>query len=137
MDAEQQKLLLKGSWYSFHQTFFASKEKFEPTHAISAIPETVLSSAIQEKAVDNVAIISQILQKRLPWKPKCLNLALVAQYLLRKQRIETTLHIGFRLGEVSGEIGGHAWLTIGDRVITGWLPDLALHKELFKKVNHH
>lgn len=92
-------------------------------------PETTNLTDDQKRTVGNVARVIRIIDKRAPWTPMCLNLALVAKLLLYNRGIETSLHIGFK-SRITTKYEGHAWLTIGDKLITGWLKDLEDYKEL-------
>ena len=49
---------------------------------------------------------------------KCLVQATVAQYLLKKRGIATTLYLGVCKGE-DGEMKAHAWLRYGQWLVTG------------------
>jgi len=93
-------------------------------------PITTLSLA-QRKQVIWMQNAMRILEHRAPWKPMCLNRAVVAKRLLQKQGIETTLHIGFKArGSETEEFEGHAWLTIKRYFITGLIPQLPQYKKL-------
>ncbi|MEG0711156.1 MAG: lasso peptide biosynthesis B2 protein, partial [Niameybacter sp.] len=53
-----------------------------------------------------------------PWESKCLVQAMVAQYLLKRRRIATTLYLGVAKGS-EGELKAHAWLRCGQMIVTG------------------
>lgn len=53
-----------------------------------------------------------------PWQSKCLVQAIVAQHLLKKYHLGTTIYFGIAKDE-SGKILAHAWLRYGSMVVTG------------------
>ena len=57
------------------------------------------------------------------WESKCLVRALVAQKLLCKKKLETTLYLGVRQDE-NGAMLAHAWLRWGKGIVTGGDVDL-------------
>lgn len=70
-----------------------------------------------------------------PWESKCLVQAIVAQYLLKKKHISTTLYLGVCRAE-SGELKAHAWLRCGEMIVTGEYYK-AGYKEVSKFSNEH
>lgn len=58
------------------------------------------------------------------WKTECYTQALTAKILLRRRNISSVLTIGFMKDE-AGNYKGHAWLTCGDIIVTGNLPNLS------------
>lgn len=54
---------------------------------------------------------------KTPWKSKCLVKALVAQKLIFKKGIHTTLYLGVEKADT--KMTAHAWLRCGDVYITG------------------
>ena len=57
------------------------------------------------------------------WESKCLVRALVAQKLLRKKNIHSTLYLGVRQ-DTDGKMLAHAWLRWGRYIVTGGNEDL-------------
>lgn len=55
---------------------------------------------------------------RVPWRSDCLVQALAAQHWLDARRIPSSLWIGVRTDCASG-FEAHAWLKVGDLVVTG------------------
>ena len=53
----------------------------------------------------------------LPWRSDCLVQAIAARRWLAGLGIASTLHMGVRKDEQS--LGAHAWLSVGDTVVTG------------------
>ncbi len=54
----------------------------------------------------------------LPWRADCLIQAIAAQRWLRRQGVTSQIVIGTKRGD-DGEFLAHAWLKLGDRIITG------------------
>jgi len=69
-----------------------------------------------------------LLEKFAPWKPMCYNRALTAKKLLKQQKIEVRMHIGFRKKE--DVFDGHAWITYKGKIVTGYLKILDKFQEL-------
>ena len=53
-----------------------------------------------------------------PWDSKCLVQAVVAQHLLRRRGIKSTLYLGVAKDPVEG-LKAHAWLRVGRQTVTG------------------
>lgn len=70
----------------------------------------------------------KLLEKFAPWKPKCYNRALTTKNLLDKKGIHSNIHVGFR--KKDGEFDGHAWITYKGKLVTGFIPDIHMFKEL-------
>ena len=66
----------------------------------------------------DVKEIMDLLQRRLPWKFKCLPRALAAKKLLNGLGCPCTLYCGVALDE-DGKMGAHAWLRCGNLYVTG------------------
>ena len=94
------------------------------------LPETMLTTSKQKRQVLQMTKVMRMLEQRAPWTPMCLNRAVVSKKILRKQGIETTIHVGFKPRESTKEFEGHAWLTIGHFFITGHIPQLKTYQEM-------
>ena len=92
--------------------------------------ETTLESTAQLSIVKDVTKIMRIIGKRAPWNPMCLNLSYVTKKILREYNIESTFRLGYMEGQPSTKMKGHAWVTIGDELVTGWLADLHEYVEM-------
>ena len=55
----------------------------------------------------------------MPWRSDCLVQALAAQRWLARKGVPSCLQIGSRKTEMIG-FEAHAWLSVGDLVVTGW-----------------
>lgn len=56
--------------------------------------------------------------RHVPWQAACLPQALAAKLMLGLRGLGSTVHLGARFDEV-GDLAAHAWLTCGDKVVTG------------------
>lgn len=65
-----------------------------------------------------VSQIVDLVSHHTLWESKCLVQAIVAQYLLKKKHISTTLYLGV-CRDKSGELKAHAWLRCGQMIVTG------------------
>jgi hypothetical protein len=55
--------------------------------------------------------------RRAPWRAKCLEQALVAQWMLRRRSVPATLHYGITRSE--GRLLAHAWVRAGAIAVIG------------------
>jgi len=131
MSHSRKQLLLKSAFYSLLMEYYirGNKKKKLSQYKKNA-EDTAITSVEQRRRISDVSKTIKIIDKRAPWKPMCLNLALVAKLLLKHRNIETTIRIGFKPRETGKEFEGHAWLTSEDQIITGWLKDLEDYREL-------
>ncbi len=75
-------------------------------------------SPSERKLVERVAFIIPALARRLPWRADCMVQAMAAQRWLRRAGIASTMTIGVRK-DVRDGFGAHAWLMVGDVIVTG------------------
>lgn len=68
--------------------------------------------------VDRVAFIIPRVAARLPWRADCVVQAMAAQRWLGRAGVETRLELGVPK-EKQANFQAHAWLTAGDRIVTG------------------
>ena len=55
--------------------------------------------------------------RRLPWRALCFEQGLAAFALLRRRRLEATLHYG--AATIDGELKAHVWVTSGETEVVG------------------
>jgi hypothetical protein len=67
---------------------------------------------------DSIGWAVSVLARRVPWDGRCLAQALAATAMLRRRGVEGTVSFGVRSGESAG-FEAHAWLRVGQRVVTG------------------
>ena len=75
-------------------------------------------SQAQADVIARVAFIVPRVGANLPWRSDCLVQALAAQRWLAGHGIGSDICIGVRK-PAGQEFGAHAWLKVGDRVVTG------------------
>jgi len=86
-------------------------------------PPVVELSPIQLILISRVQLAVARVHRYVPWNTECYTQALTAKYLLQQRGIPSLLTIGFKKDE-SGEVQGHAWLTINEWAVTGMRHDL-------------
>jgi len=129
-------ILLKAMIYSLWAEIFV---KFNMLYllkkSIKNKEETQLRSNAQLSIVRDVRKTMQIISRRAPWNPMCLNLSHVTKKILREYQIESTFHLGYLQGRPKEKMEGHAWVTIDDKLVTGWLPNLNDYVEMVHPEN--
>lgn len=86
----------------------------------------------EAQTVGQVARLVHAVAGRMPWDANCLNRALAAMSLLKHRRISSTLYFGVRKGQETRGMDAHAWLLVGDVVVTG-----AEEKQTFVPLLHY
>lgn len=72
----------------------------------------------QSALVDRVAYVIPRVAARMPWRADCLVQALAAERWLNGEKIATLLTLGIPK-EKQAAFEAHAWLSVGDRIVTG------------------
>ena len=72
----------------------------------------------QDGLVERVAYAIPRVAARVPWRADCLVQASAARRWLALHRIESTIHFGVPKDKQPA-FEAHAWLTVGERVVTG------------------
>lgn len=80
--------------------------------------KTALLDDQQAALVDRVAYVIPRVAARLPWRADCLVQALAAERWLARAGIATMLTLGVPRAK-RPEFEAHAWLSAGDRIVTG------------------
>jgi hypothetical protein len=75
-------------------------------------------TGIERAIVQRTSWAVQAVARRAPLGFVCLPQAMAAKWMLRRQKLESTLYLGLRRGD-EANIAAHAWLRAGDRVLTG------------------
>lgn len=55
--------------------------------------------------------------RRLPWRVKCFEEGLAAHWLLRRRKLDSSLHYG--AATIDGELKAHVWVTSGETPVVG------------------
>lgn len=80
-----------------------------------------------EEQLRNIFMIRRMIRsvsRHVIWKSKCFDQALAALFLLSKLQLPTTFYFGVQPKGESFE--GHAWLRVGENIVTGDLGEVAL-----------
>lgn len=86
---------------------------------IAASPVAIINlDARETELVRRIAYMIPRVAARLPWRADCLVQALAAQSWLSRHRIRTSLTLGVPRNKPVDFVA-HAWLTAGDRIVTG------------------
>jgi hypothetical protein len=67
----------------------------------------------------NIKVKVLLVCKNTPWESKCLVQAVTCKQLLLKKGIHTNLFLGVWKDENATEMKAHAWLKLGDVILTG------------------
>lgn len=80
-------------------------------------------SAQQYQTIVIIQTVLRVMPKYLPWKSACLDQAMVAQKLLKRRGLSTTVYVGFTHDSYRNFIG-HAWARCGRCWIVGYQPSV-------------
>ena len=136
-DSDLKMILWQSFYLSMYYEFNLAFKKFKPIqHLYINSEEEQIISKKKLGILLNARKANSLLKKYAPWRPKCYNLALTTKHLLKKKDITTTLHIGFR--KKNQKMDGHAWLSHGKIIVSGYIPDLKDFNEmtLLSKESH-
>lgn len=75
-------------------------------------------TARDRRIVQRIAVAIPGVALRVPWRADCMVQAMAARRWLARAGIGSTMKIGVRR-DVPDGFGAHAWLTVGDTVVTG------------------
>ena len=59
------------------------------------------------------------LSYHMPFKVNCLVNAITMKYILKKSNVESTLYLGVYKNKVNNNLEAHAWLRLGNDIISG------------------
>jgi hypothetical protein len=80
--------------------------------------QTVYTAKQLEEAIQISKIVISLC-RNTPWESKCLVEALSCKRILKKRGIETTVYLGICKNYDGKELAAHAWLKMGDYILTG------------------
>ncbi len=105
---------------AFELGFARLQLKSRHARALIATPpaEAMSLDRHQVALVERVAFAIPRVAARVPWRADCLVQALAAQRWLSRHAVTTTLTFGV-LRDKLADFEAHAWLTAGDRIVTG------------------
>ncbi len=66
-----------------------------------------------------------LVSKNLPWRSKCLDQAMTAQWMLSRRNLPTTLYLGMRKSDnAKKSYDAHAWVCCGNMPVIGVQPQV-------------
>ena len=95
--------------------YWRAQLDMRPRQVPSAVHQ---NEAALETAGRAVGRIVQRVARRLPFDAKCLPQAMASQWMLRRRRIASQLHLGARRRQ-DGTVALHAWLTVSGKCVAG------------------
>lgn len=121
------KISWKGKWLAIQtyclcgivraMTLLIPFKKIQPHLGSHNLETPEVAEMMQYKKAKQIKWIIRAVSPHTPWQSKCLVQAIVAQHLLRKRGVATTLYLGVAK---SGEhLNAHAWLRCGEMIVTG------------------
>lgn len=77
-------------------------------------------SAAHDEIIKTVRRIVLSTSKNTPWESKCMVQAVSCKWLLKKYGVESTIYFGIKPDEENkGKLKAHAWLRVGEYIVTG------------------
>lgn len=86
--------------------------------AARPVSGTEMDEAERERQVAHVRWAVGACARRVPWRAKCCEQGLAAQWMLGRRRIPSRLHYGLAKGE-DQQLIAHVWLTSGELEVVG------------------
>lgn len=83
---------------------------------VSANEEYTNEQMVEAKRIRNIVLS---VCNNTPWESKCLVQAVACKKMLEKKGIKTTLFLGIDPNFESRKMDAHAWLKMGDNILTG------------------
>ncbi len=78
----------------------------------------VITAPMME-AAKTIAGVIEGLSRRTPWNSTCLVRTLAAYNMLVRRNIPCMIHLGVYKNTLPGQLGAHAWLSVGEQVLVG------------------
>lgn len=100
------------------EMLFVPARKLEKRYGIRGEESSMELSDRQQRDVCRISRYVNNIADRTPWQSKCLVRARVAQYLIKRKGIESTLYLGVSKDE-EGNMVAHAWVRSGNIYVTG------------------
>jgi len=118
-----QLLLIKVFFYSFYVRFlmlFVKYKRYEKRLGERGKIANYTISLEEKAYIHRIQSAVLGVSNYTPWESKCMVQAVSAKWLLKKKNIPSTIYFGIMKDpEKSDELKAHAWLKLGDWVITG------------------
>jgi hypothetical protein len=122
-DGEFKGLVFKALFYAMQVRFmmlFVKFKRYEKRLGTRGKKDDSAISEDQMKVVMKVKSAVIGVSKYTPWESKCMVQAVAAKWLLEKYNIPSTIYFGIMKDpENNAELKAHAWLIVGEYVMTG------------------
>ena len=122
-DIEFKGLVFKALFYALQVRFmmlFVKFKRYESRLGIRGKKDESIVTEDQMKVVMKVKSAVIGVSKYTPWESKCMVQAVAAKWLLEKYNIPSTIYFSIMKDpENKTELKAHAWLIVGDYVMTG------------------
>lgn len=129
-------LLIKVFFYSFYVRFlmlFVKYKRYEKRLGERGKVDGYIVNEIDKNYIHRIQKAVVGVSNYTPWESKCMVQAVSAKWLLKKKNISSTIYFGIMKDpEDANKLKAHAWLKVGDWVVTG----RAGHQQ-FKIVNFY
>jgi hypothetical protein len=86
----------------------------------------------EKNQIEEIRKIVVSVSRNTPWESKCMVRAICCKWLLKRYKISSTIYFGVYQSKENKELKAHAWLKVGQEVITG-----KSRHQLFKVVNFY
>jgi hypothetical protein len=85
---------------------------------LSAPPiDAAVDHGDQSRSIDKVRWAVSACARRVPWRAKCLEQAVAAQWMLRRRSVPAAIHYG--VARHNGGLAAHAWVRAGSLDVLG------------------
>ena len=93
---------------------------YRPTNAIISDLQSTKAPGLnaQSPELGDISWAMDVASRHVPWRSDCLIQAMAANRWLRRYTVEPQFYLGVKK-DGGNTLAAHAWLTVGDRVITG------------------
>lgn len=104
------------AWYRFCVLFLPMRA-IEKHFGVRGQESSYIITEKEIKYCIRISYVANRICNQTKWQSKCLVRALVAQTLLYRKKVKTTMYLGVR--KENGGLIAHAWLRAGDFYVTG------------------
>lgn len=120
----QRQYLLLGAFFLSIYTlvlfrFFYKYARFGKEIKITKIESHIQLSSSKTAKIQDIAWAIFVVNKYLPWENLCRHQAFQAKILCALYKIPCQIYVGFKKGNETGKIDGHAWTIANKQMITG------------------
>lgn len=119
----EQKLIVQAFIYMLVVRYLMLKVKFKKYQKYlgeRGVETTNQYPTAKEEIIKTVRRIVLSTSKNTPWESKCMVQAVSCKWLLKKYGVESTIYFGIKPDEENkGKLKAHAWLRVGEYIVTG------------------